>query len=134
MTNQEKLELKYAKLIGEFKGTITAIIDHGVPTELFNKLDNKRKELDIEIDGMFDKQFNQLETDHKQNKTISARFIGKDGSCGYKYHEMYVLEIQEKQTLICIKRPITLIVNKGYCEYESVVAFLNNWDSINIIK
>lgn len=47
---------------------------------------------------------------------ITARFVGKDGSLGYKHGQIYQLVIEGNRII----RPIP-------CPYESIEAFLNNW-------
>ena len=66
---------------------------------------------------------------NKETK-IQATFRGLDGSCDYRKNQEYVLSITH--------RTLTEIVIKnkdggGYCEYGSMISFLDNWDNIKKI-
>ena len=50
-------------------------------------------------------------------RTILARFIGQDGSLGYRNGENYLLTVRGNE----IVKPIR-------CPYGSVEAFLRNWE------
>ena len=60
--------------------------------------------------------------------TITATFIGKN-SLGYETNEEYKLIISDIKG-ISIKR----LDGTGKCLYQSLSAFFNNWDKINIIN
>lgn len=61
-------------------------------------------------------------------KLIKAIFIGQDGSLGYRHEMQYTLHIHSHANgYICIWRAKD---EEGYCDYESISAFLNNWDNI----
>ncbi len=61
---------------------------------------------------------------------VKANFKGADGSCGYKRNNDYVLIIRHKmESFIQIED----IDGGGWCEYGSVVSFLENWDNISRI-
>ena len=56
---------------------------------------------------------------------IKATFKGKDGSCGFFAGKEYDLEITQLYRLISV-----LGGDNRYCDYETVISFLNNWDNI----
>jgi hypothetical protein len=56
---------------------------------------------------------------------VLAKFIGENGSMGYIKNKQYLLRVSNDNT-------ITRLDGTGKCQYESVVAFLNNWS--NIVK
>jgi len=62
--------------------------------------------------------------------TVNATFIGQDGSCGYKNGKEYQIIIHHTEK----GRGLIEIVSKGheegYCTYNSINAFMNNWDNI----
>jgi hypothetical protein len=55
---------------------------------------------------------------------IKAKFIGTD-SLGYKHNQDYILNIREQGSMT-IKRESGL----GVCKYNSLSAFLRNWNLI----
>jgi hypothetical protein len=57
---------------------------------------------------------------------ISAKFIGLNGSLGYKTGQTYELYVAGKY----IKR----LDNSGACLYDSISSFLINWTDITIIE
>ena len=60
-------------------------------------------------------------------KKIKAIFKGQDGSCGYKTNHEYEIHVEHSMgTTITIHNQS----GTGYCEYSSMIAFLNNWDCI----
>jgi len=65
-----------------------------------------------------------------ETKNIKATFRGLDNSLGYRTNKEYILTIWEdiinNKECIIIKR----LDNLGYCEYNSIISFLNNWDNI----
>ena len=67
-----------------------------------------------------------------KKKKITATFIGRNGSCGYKTGERYTLIVTHNpNTYINIVRVCGCC---GYNDYESIVAFFNNWDEITTHK
>lgn len=63
---------------------------------------------------------------------VKAVFKGQDGSCEYNTNKEYTLIIHKNSDK---KNPHFdfYIENEnggGYCEYESIVSFLNNWDCV----
>lgn len=58
-------------------------------------------------------------------KRFKARFIGEDGSLGYKNGEIYNLQM--------IGMIIQRTDGKGTCTYESLSSFLKNWTDIQTI-
>jgi hypothetical protein len=63
-------------------------------------------------------------------KTIKATFKGSNGSCNYITNEEYTLLISYV-TRGYIK--IENVEGGGYCDYNSIISFLNNWDNIKNI-
>jgi hypothetical protein len=68
---------------------------------------------------------------------IKAIFKGQDGSCGYKNGKEYVLNLTHKRNgkgRIAINRYRVSEMNilDGDCEYDSMTAFLRNWDNIRV--
>ena len=63
------------------------------------------------------------------DQTVKAVFKGADGSLGYETHHEYTLIIRHKggQNI-----SIEKIEGGGKCEYESMLAFLRNWDTIRV--
>lgn len=58
---------------------------------------------------------------------ITAEFKGENGSCGYKSGGTYSLRIKHtKGNNITIQRRD----GSGLCEYQSMIAFMNNWTRI----
>lgn len=60
---------------------------------------------------------------------VKAIFKGLDGSCGYKTNREYTLVISHKT-----KGHIQIEDDDGWCEYGSMVSFLENWDNIRLIS
>lgn len=62
---------------------------------------------------------------------IKAIFKGQHGSCGYKTDKKYTLtfHLRYGQCISIERSP-----SQGYCEYESVISFLANWDNIYKVK
>lgn len=58
---------------------------------------------------------------------IKAIFRGQNKSCGYKTGREYTLVVRHH-----IKEYVQIenAEGGGYCDYDSVVAFLSNWDMI----
>ena len=71
-----------------------------------------------------------------KKKTIKATFTGKDKSCGYKKNVEYTLTIWHHSENGHRNIAIELAdkPDENYCEYESVVSFLSNWDKITVLK
>jgi hypothetical protein len=64
--------------------------------------------------------------------TIQARFIGKNGSCGYYRNISYTLELQLMNDVNRFQ--IMLLEHgRGYCEYDSVIEFLKNWSEVVLL-
>lgn len=63
---------------------------------------------------------------------IAAIFIGTDGSCGYMHERRYVLRVTFD---VHAGYPITIERQDGtgYCPYQSLNAFLNNWSNVTKI-
>jgi hypothetical protein len=68
--------------------------------------------------------------------TVKAIFRGQDGSCGYETNKEYELLINYgKNNVLWIEREMNdFATNNGYCEYGSVISFLENWDNIRVIN
>ena len=65
---------------------------------------------------------------------IKAIFKGQDGSCGYRKDKEYTLKLEHQSAgrgLITITEPNE---NDGFCEYNSIIAFLRNWNNIRVIN
>jgi len=67
---------------------------------------------------------------------VKAIFKGQDGSCGYKHGQEYALTIWNQSKISNENIAIELSDNpdKNYCEYESIVSFLNNWDCVRHVN
>ncbi len=63
---------------------------------------------------------------------IKAIFRGKDGSCGYSNGREYELKAWQHSEgghrNIAIE--LASSPDEKYCEYESIISFLENWDCI----
>ena len=58
---------------------------------------------------------------------IVAKFIGRDGSCGFRYGETYYLK--EPNTSKQEWKIMVMNANGAqWCSYNNVEAFLNNWE------
>lgn len=72
-----------------------------------------------------------------KKKTVKAIFRGANGSLGYQTNHEYLLVIfQLKGQNIAIRidnQNQNDNTHDGYCEYESIVSFLENWDNIRVI-
>lgn len=66
---------------------------------------------------------------------IKAVFKGQDKSCGYRTDKKYTLIIDHQQFVHTVDSPIVIerYSGDGYCEYESLMSFLENWDNIQRI-
>lgn len=64
--------------------------------------------------------------------TVKAIFRGQDGSCGYRNSSEYTLTINHDNDVFWIEKNNTFKRrdSNGYCEYGSVISFLENWDNI----
>jgi len=65
-------------------------------------------------------------------KKIKATFKGQDGSCGYRTGKKYSIKVEHTmggRGFIVIN---SLSGEGGFCEYNSIIAFLTNWDKIEI--
>ncbi len=63
---------------------------------------------------------------------ILAKFIGRDGSCGFKYGKTYYLkepDISKQDWKIMIQNTD----GAEWCSYSNVEAFLNNWEVVRCI-
>ena len=56
---------------------------------------------------------------------IKAKFIGTS-SLGYESNKIYNLELKEYKSMSVQREN-----GEGYCEYESLSAFLRNWNLIS---
>lgn len=61
---------------------------------------------------------------------VKAIFKGRSGSCGYNRDQEYKLHLGHEE-----KDKINIYTIKGhekdgYCEYSSMLTFLENWDNI----
>ena len=70
------------------------------------------------------------------SKKIKAIFRGDNGSCGYNTDKEYTLIVSRGANS---KHPFIDFISikteneNGLCDYESIEAFLNNWDNIRNI-
>lgn len=62
-----------------------------------------------------------------KTQTIKATFTGKNGSLGYVTGKTYLFRVSQAENIRI--EPIST-TNVEKCEYESIIAFLNNWDNI----
>lgn len=77
--------------------------------------------------------------DKSIKKTVMATFTGRNGSLGYKTNERYRLTIWQNKGNIHIRNAASTatdlyVPTEGYCEYESITAFLSNWDTIRVVE
>ena len=75
------------------------------------------------------------ETETKTNNImrqtkVNATFKGKDGSRGYETNKEYALVIRHH---IGGNIQIEDINGGGWCEYGSIVSFLENWNNIRVV-
>jgi hypothetical protein len=65
-----------------------------------------------------------------RSKKVKAIFRGQNGSCGYETNKEYTLIIRHK-----IKNHVQIEKFKGggWCEYGSLVSFLENWDNVRAL-
>ena len=67
-----------------------------------------------------------------KTKKIKAIFRGQNGSCGYEKGREYTLTIWHHSE--CGHKNIAIELaskpDENYCEYQTVVSFLTNWDCI----
>lgn len=62
-------------------------------------------------------------------KTITAKFIGEDGSLGFRNGSKYRLQVSTSTEGIVVKS--TGVLNKGaVCVYVNVSRLLDNWTDI----
>jgi hypothetical protein len=61
-------------------------------------------------------------------KKVTAIFKGANGSCGFTHNQQYVLTIKKGENIMVEDE-----TGERYCEYESIIAFLNNWDNVSTI-
>jgi hypothetical protein len=65
-----------------------------------------------------------------RSKNVAATFTGLDGSCGFKKGKEYRLTLRHKKgDNICIEED----GGGGWCEYNSIVSFLENWDRVSVV-
>ncbi len=62
-----------------------------------------------------------------RTQKVKATFKGQDGSCGYKHNTEYTLSIGHRQDEFI---HIEDTSGGGWCEYGSLISFLENWDNI----
>jgi hypothetical protein len=68
-------------------------------------------------------------------KHIKAIFKGQDGSLGYKKDFEYDLWIERSDTMKNEIRIIPMYQTKvEVCNYSNILTFLDNWDTIRVIK
>ena len=60
---------------------------------------------------------------------ITAVFTGADNSLGYKNGRMYTLKVSVKNKIAIERKD-----GSGFCNYNSLELFLQNWDKINTLK
>jgi len=68
------------------------------------------------------------ETFPKLDIIIMAKFIGTD-SLGYEYGKKYTLKVSEVKGI-----SVTRIDGTGKCPYQSLSAFLKNWDKFELVR
>lgn len=69
----------------------------------------------------------ETKTNNMRQSKVIAIFKGQNGSCGYETKKEYTLVIRHHiGALIQIED----INGGGWCEYGSMVSFLENWDNI----
>lgn len=73
------------------------------------------------------KIYNKKLRNKKQKMIITARFTGVNNSLGYKNGEEYKLKVANKKGM-----SIQAITGTGKCVYESLSAFLKNWNNIKV--
>ncbi len=63
---------------------------------------------------------------------VKAVFKGQDGSCGYKNGMEYTLTVWQHSEGGHRNIAIELAdkPDEGYCEYETIIGFLSNWDCV----
>lgn len=71
------------------------------------------------------------------DKIINARYMGEDGSLGYRTEERYNLRVTALR-FPCLNYKGTQIVverldGTGTCPYHTILDFLNNWTQINVL-
>lgn len=70
----------------------------------------------------------------KGQTIVKAIFKGQDGSCGFKTGREYTLqithEIKRYLSIESINPPQSIGLETHYCDYSSVISFLDNWDNI----
>lgn len=74
---------------------------------------------------------NYIKPEKSSINIISAKFIGADGSCGYKHGQSYVLNIHDIAE--GINSPQISIERRdgdGKVEYSNVLTFLQNWADV----
>ena len=60
MTNYQKLILEHSRILGEFQGTLKAVLCWDVPQELKDKIQSKIKELEeIKVDHYIEDSLNE---------------------------------------------------------------------------
>lgn len=65
---------------------------------------------------------------------VSAVFIGTDGSLGYKKYEIYFLNLTIHDKRGAVKIEDTYNKLSKPCVYTNIIAFLENWYDVKIIK
>lgn len=66
-----------------------------------------------------------------RSKKVKAIFKGQNGSCGYETNKEYTLIIRHE---IKMYVQIEDIQGGGWCEYGSMVPFLENWDNVRVVS
>lgn len=62
-----------------------------------------------------------------KNQKREYKFIGKDGSMGYRNNKTYMLEVREANFMERIAGVKVVIDKPTYCPYNSYLAFYENW-------
>lgn len=65
---------------------------------------------------------------------VKAVFKGENGSSGYETNKEYTLMVCHGNLNIHIENREASSFGNGYCEYQSINSFLENWDNIRVIK
>ena len=71
---------------------------------------------------------NKIKTKMRTTK-VKAIFKGLNNSCGYKTNNEYTILIRHKTDFYI---QIEDVNGGGWCEYGSLISFLENWDNIRI--
>jgi len=64
---------------------------------------------------------------------VKAIFRGQDGSCGYEHGKEYTILISHSDKGRGLIDIVTAGDDGGYCSYNSICAFLRNWDNVRSV-